>query len=114
MSVRARVHARRTSWAVCTARASTYLPAGPCSRGDRLAFAEVRVGDTTINSSSAASSLEANALCWRLDGYGTAGAQYDYACSSGVLTGRYVTLQNFMPWTTVYRVGGTTAIAAAR
>ncbi len=78
------------------------MPAGPCSRGDRLAFAELRVGDTAISSGSAASSLAANALCWRLDGYGTPGALYDYACSSGTLTGRYVTLQNFMPWTTLY------------
>ncbi len=31
---------------------------------------------------------------------------YDYACSSGTLTGRYVTLQNFMPWAIVYPTSG--------
>ena len=79
--------------------------AGPRrSCGERLAFAEVRVGNTAIGSGAANSAPLANTLCWRMDSFGTLGALYDYACSSGTLTGRYVTLQNFHPWTAVYSV----------
>ena len=82
--------------------APALLPCYPRSNGDRLAFAELRVGNTAITSSSPSAALVANPLCWRLDGYGAIGVVYDYACSSGTLTGRYVTVQNFSPWTVVY------------
>ena len=82
--------------------ASLAWRAPPCSFEDRLAFAELRIGDTAITSSSPAASLVANPLCWRLDGYGTNGTVYDYGCSGGPLTGRYVTVQNFSPWTVKY------------
>eukprot|EP00198_Chlamydomonas_reinhardtii_P013652 XP_001702989.1 predicted protein [Chlamydomonas reinhardtii] len=72
--------------------------------GNRLGWAEVRVGMTRIDDSGDGALVSQNALCYKFTGRGTNGAVYSYFCTGGApdntaprisLFGRYVTIQNF-------------------
>ncbi|KAG2493532.1 hypothetical protein HYH03_008346 [Edaphochlamys debaryana] len=64
--------------------------------GDRLAFAEVRIGSQPITRREDSSLVVQNELVWKMAEYGATGAVYDVQVYP-VRRGRYTTLQNFHP-----------------